>query len=135
MTKEVESPLSLPLAASIGALPDKFSQFLYMSANFTKFKDSTLGEQSYSPSLMSTFKPIGTHTAHICEATDAAWSTSAVVADGHSGDTAYPYGSIKVRSLASRGIGDAPRKRRPNERASPHRTERTIGPRHNWRVQ
>ena len=70
-------------------------------ANFTKFTDSTLGSQSYSPSLLETFKPIGTHTAHICEATDAAWSSSAVIADGMSGDTEYPYGDIKV--LATMG--------------------------------
>eukprot|EP00406_Dinophysis_acuminata_P007158 CAMPEP_0179231102 /NCGR_PEP_ID=MMETSP0797-20121207/11171_1 /TAXON_ID=47934 /ORGANISM="Dinophysis acuminata, Strain DAEP01" /LENGTH=764 /DNA_ID=CAMNT_0020938181 /DNA_START=98 /DNA_END=2392 /DNA_ORIENTATION=+ len=38
---------------------------------------------------------IGSHSAHICEATDAAYSTVTVM-DGMSGDTEYPYGDIKV---------------------------------------
>ena len=40
-------------------------------------------------------KPIGYHTAHICEATDAAYSTAGAV-DGQSGDMDYPFGTIKV---------------------------------------
>ena len=89
MGKQLETPLSIPTADSIAAMPNVFNQFLHMSANFTLF-----GAQSKS--IMSTFKPVGTHTAHICEATDAAYSTTAVIADGHSGDTAYPFGKIKV---------------------------------------
>mgnify|MGYP000844124088 FL=1 len=89
MGKQLETPLSIPTADSIAAKPSVFDQFLHMSANFTLF-----GTQSKS--IMSTFKPVGTHTAHICEATDAAYSTTAVIADGHSGDTAYPFGKIKV---------------------------------------
>ena len=45
---------------------------------------------------MKYFKPVGSHTAHICEATDAAYSSTAVVVDGESGDTDYPFGKIKV---------------------------------------
>ena len=82
-------PLSGPTAESIAQMPSAFNQFLHMSANFTLFG-------SQSKSIMSTFKPVGTHTAHICEATDAAFSTTAVVADGQSGDTDYPFGKIKV---------------------------------------
>ena len=89
MAKQLETPLSIPTASSIAAKPNVFDQFLHMSANFTLF-----GAQPKS--IMSTFKPVGTHTAHICEATDAAYSTTAVIADGHSGDTAYPFGKIKV---------------------------------------
>ena len=65
MAKQLETPLSIPTAESIAAMPNVFNQFLHMSANFTLF-----GTQSKS--IMSTFKPVGTHTAHICEATDAA---------------------------------------------------------------
>eukprot|EP00900_Chrysochromulina_parva_P016296 jgi/Chrpa1/24668/Chrysochromulina_OHIO_Genome00009089-RA len=67
MGKQLETPLSIPTADSIAAMPSVFDQFLHMSANFTLF-----GTQSKS--IMSTFKPVGTHTAHICEATDAAYS-------------------------------------------------------------
>ena len=65
MAKQLETPLSIPTAESIAAMPNVFNQFLHMSANFTLF-----GAQPKS--IMSTFKPVGTHTAHICEATDAA---------------------------------------------------------------
>mgnify|MGYP003684246873 CR=1 FL=1 len=41
-------------------------------------------------------KPIGYHTAQIAEATDASASPNAVVADGYSGDTDYPFADIKV---------------------------------------
>lgn len=41
------------------------------------------------------FSPVGSHTAHICEASDAAIS-GATIEDGASGDTDYPYGEIKV---------------------------------------
>ena len=89
MGKQLETPLSAPTAELIAQNPSAFNQFLHMSANFTLF-----GAQPKS--IMSTFKPVGTHTAQICEATDAAYSTTAVVADGHSGDTSYPFGKIKV---------------------------------------
>jgi len=89
MGKQLETPLSIPTAESIANMPTVFNQFLHMSANFTLFG-------ALNKSIMSTFKPIGTHTAHICEATDAAYSTTAIIADGHSGDTDYPFGKIKV---------------------------------------
>jgi len=91
MTKELNTPLTTPLAETMATNPSVFTNFLWQSANFTK-----LLEASPDSSLLSTFKPIGTHTAHICEATDAAFSTSAVIADGFSGDTDYPFGTIKV---------------------------------------
>lgn len=96
MTKELSAPLMDTLPSTMASMSTMMQQFLFQSANFTKFTDSTLGSTRYTPALMSTFKPIGTHTTHICEATDAAWSASAVVADGMSGDTEYPYGQIKV---------------------------------------
>lgn len=46
-------------------------------------------------SIPAEMMPIGTHTAHICEATDATNST-VVPMDGQSGDTDYPFGDIKV---------------------------------------
>jgi hypothetical protein len=88
MGLELSSPLHAETAATIAAAPSVFSAYKYMSANFTKM---TMG-----PEVMANFKPIGWHTAHICEATDAAYSATGVVADGMSGDTDYPYGSIKV---------------------------------------
>jgi hypothetical protein len=35
-------------------------------------------------------KPVGYHTAHLAEASDAAYTPGAVFADGMSGDIAYP---------------------------------------------
>ena len=96
MTKELDAPVMSTLPTTMAQMSTMMQQLLYQSANFTKFTESTLGTATYTPALMSTFKPIGTHTAHICEATDAAWSSSAVVADGMSGDTNYLFGSIKV---------------------------------------
>ena len=89
MGKQLETPLSAPTAELIAQNPSAFNQFLHMSANFTLF-----GAQPKS--ILSTFKPVGTHTAHICEANDVAFSTTAVIADGQSGDTSYPFGKIKV---------------------------------------
>jgi hypothetical protein len=48
--------------------------------------------------MMALVKPVGYHTAHIAEASDAAHTTGAVVADGHSGDIDYPFAHIKVLS-------------------------------------
>eukprot|EP00930_Biecheleria_cincta_P082155 TRINITY_DN7180_c0_g1_i2.p1 TRINITY_DN7180_c0_g1~~TRINITY_DN7180_c0_g1_i2.p1 ORF type:complete len:807 (-),score=143.12 TRINITY_DN7180_c0_g1_i2:210-2318(-) len=58
-----------------------------------------MARQNMSPapalfSAIMNLKPIGSHTAHICEATDAAYS-NAEVKDGSSGDTGYPFGQIK----------------------------------------
>jgi len=102
MTKELSKPLTAPLPETIGNDGSQMSMLLHMSANFTKLTESGKHKNvdkyksSYTPDILKTMMPIGTHTAHICEATDAAWSTSAVVADGMSGDTDYPFGSIKV---------------------------------------
>jgi len=101
MGKELSSPLMASLPSTMASYATMMQQMLYMSANFTKFTDSTLGATQYPLSLMDTFKPIGTHTAHICEATDAAYSANGVVMDGMSGDTEYPHGNIKV--LATMG--------------------------------
>ena len=47
--------------------------------------------------VMTNLKPIGSHTAHICEATDILFADPPMQpVDGESGDTNYPYGSIKV---------------------------------------
>ena len=88
MGRELESPLHAETASTIASAPSVFNAYKFMSSNFTKM---TMG-----PEVMANFKPIGWHTAHICEATDAAYSTAGTVADGMSGDTSYPYGSIKV---------------------------------------
>lgn len=102
MTKELSKPLTAPLPETIGNDASSMLQILHMSANFTKLTESgkhkgqAKYQATYSPDILKTMLPIGTHTAHICEATDAAWSTSAVVADGMSGDTEYPFGKIKV---------------------------------------
>jgi hypothetical protein len=102
MTKELAKPLTAETPATIGNDAVPFQQLLHMSANFTKltesgkFKSETRYMSTYTPAILKNMKPVGTHTAHICEATDAAWSTTAVVADGMSGDTDYPFGSIKV---------------------------------------
>jgi hypothetical protein len=101
MGRQLSAPLHAEAATTIASQATQFSQMLFQSANFTKFGGSTLGSAVYGPDLLATYKPIGTHTAHICEATDAAWSSTAVVADGMSGDTEYPYGDIKV--LATMG--------------------------------
>jgi hypothetical protein len=106
LKQELATPLTTPTADSIAAKPAAFTQMLHQSYDFRKFTHATLGVEkggvtSYTPSLMSTFKPIGSITEHICEATDAAWSATAVVADGHSGDREYPHGDIKV--LATMG--------------------------------
>lgn len=60
---------------------------MYMAHNSTP--------RAVSLASQPNLKPIGYHTAHICEATDAAYSTAAAV-DGQSGDTDYPFGDIKV---------------------------------------
>jgi hypothetical protein len=91
MGRELSEPVSTPLAVGMATQPSMMDQFLHQSANFTKFARAGL-----NTSVMQNFHPIGSITAHICEATDAAWSTSAVVMDGMSGDTEYPFGSIKV---------------------------------------
>ena len=96
MGMEVATPLSDPTAELIAKGPSVFDMFLHMSNNFTLFNSPTLGSTIYPKSILANFKPIGTHTAHMCEATDALYSTTAVVADGHSGDTDYPFGPIKV---------------------------------------
>lgn len=102
MTKELATPLTAETPATIGHDAVAFKQLLHMSANFTKltesgkFKSETRYMSTYTPAILKNMKPVGTHTAHICEATDAAWSTTAVVADGMSGDTDYPFGTIKV---------------------------------------
>ena len=47
--------------------------------------------------VMTNFHPIGSHTAHIAEATDILFSSpTKEPVDGQSGDTNYPYGHIKV---------------------------------------
>jgi len=96
MEKELSSPVTTPLASTMAAQSDQLKQMLYQSTDFNTFSSPTLGSDSYPLTMMSTYKPIGTHTAHICEATDAAWSSTALVADGESGDTEYPHGDIKV---------------------------------------
>ena len=101
MGRQLATPVTTPLPDTMASFSTMMQQFLHQSANFTKFGDSTLGSQTYTPALMSTFKPIGSNTEHICEATDAAWSTTAQVADGLSGDRDYPHGDIKV--LATMG--------------------------------
>lgn len=53
-----------------------------------------LTQGSVADRLRDTSRP--NSLRHICEATDAAYSSTGVVADGHSGDTEYPFGSIKV---------------------------------------
>ena len=96
MAMELATPLTDPMAQLIAKDPASFNMMLHMSNNFTLFSQPTLGTTIYPKSILANFKPIGTHTAHMCEATDALYSTSAVVADGHSGDTGYPFGPIKV---------------------------------------
>ena len=62
--------------------------------------------------MMKSYKPIGTHTAHICEATDILYADPPVeIADGKSGDVGYPYGDIKVLCTVGEylpGTGCAP---------------------------
>jgi hypothetical protein len=48
--------------------------------------------------MMALIKPVGYHTAHIAQASDAAHTPGAAVADGQSGDIDYPFAHIKVLS-------------------------------------
>lgn len=89
MGRELSTPVTVPLPTNMATQAPMMTQFLWQSANFTKFP-------GLDTSVMNNFHPIGSITEHICEATDAAWSTSAVVADGMSGDREYPFGTIKV---------------------------------------
>jgi hypothetical protein len=59
--------------------------------------DKTTPAASLMAEVMTNFKPIGSHTEHICEATDILYADPPVeIADGKSGDVGYPYGDIKV---------------------------------------
>lgn len=59
--------------------------------------DHTTPAATVMAEMMTNFKPIGSHTAHICEATDILYADPPMdPVDGQSGDTNYPYGDIKV---------------------------------------
>ena len=59
--------------------------------------DHTTPAATVMAEVMTNLKPIGSHTAHICEATDILFADPPMQpVDGESGDTSYPYGSIKV---------------------------------------
>lgn len=85
---KVSEPLYSPVKDTITNAPTIFSMLAYMD-------DETTVSSRFLKELPN-MKPVGWHTAQICEATDAAFSTEAVIADGQSGDTAYPFGKIKV---------------------------------------
>mmetsp|Transcript_8874 Transcript_8874/g.13445 ORF Transcript_8874/g.13445 Transcript_8874/m.13445 type:complete len:830 (+) Transcript_8874:287-2776(+) len=93
----VAEPLYSPVKDTITNTPGVLSQLAWqdpgttMSTNFMAHLNS--------------MHPVGTHTAQIAEATDAKYSTEAIIEDGHSGDTNYPFGSMKV--LATVGEYDA----------------------------
>lgn len=91
------NPLYSPLKDTITKHAHVMTQLARMDPN-TELSAQFLANLPY-------MQPIGTHTAHICEATDAAYSTEAVIQDGVSGDTDYPFGDIKV--LATVGEYDA----------------------------
>ena len=59
--------------------------------------DHTTPAATVMAEVMTNLKPIGSHTAHICEATDILFADPPMQpVDGESGDTNYTYGSIKV---------------------------------------
>jgi hypothetical protein len=59
--------------------------------------DHTTPAATVMAEVMTNLKPIGSHTAHICEATDILFADPPMQpVDGESGDVNYPYGNIKV---------------------------------------
>lgn len=82
----------IPFGMSLGQMLVSKSSSAEMLAHMARL------EMSPSPELFEAImnlKPIGSHTAHICEATDAKYSAAKVM-DGESGDTDYPFGQIKT---------------------------------------
>ena len=80
--------------------------------------DHTTPAATVMAEVMANLKPIGSHTAHICEATDILFADPPMQpVDGESGDTSYPYGSIKDghgrRVPAFHGMCAAPSPLRP----------------------
>ena len=65
--------------------------------NVLHMADHTTPAATVMAEMMTNFKPIGSHTQHICEATDILYADPAMdPVDGQSGDVNYPYGDIKV---------------------------------------
>ncbi|EOD19865.1 hypothetical protein EMIHUDRAFT_458652 [Emiliania huxleyi CCMP1516] len=86
--------------------PESMDLLVYLNAqssavdfmtNVLHMADHTTPAATVMAEMMTNFKPIGSHTQHICEATDILYADPAMdPVDGQSGDVNYPYGDIKV---------------------------------------
>ena len=86
--------------------PESMDLLVYLNAqssavdfmtNVLHMADLTTPAATVMAEMMTNFKPIGSHTQHICEATDILYADPAMdPVDGQSGDVNYPYGDIKV---------------------------------------